>query len=150
MLEFFQPNELESALNILRNIPPPYDTHLGKQCFTDFVLSQQFSCPRDSDIVRVELSDGAGLPSYSALYRGLAEGVPMVISGIDPGDHNLTPDYFIQRHGEEIVTVINTVTGEDRTLPLADFMRPFGVPDSDALPEKLKVPLFRLLPGRSC
>lgn len=109
----------------------------------DFVSSKHLSCPPDAGIVRIELSHGAGLPSYSSLYRAIASGVPTVVSGIDPGDDNLTPEYFIQRHGEELVTVINTVTGEDRTLPLATFMQPFNVSDSDsaANPEKLKVPL---------
>ncbi|VDC04163.1 unnamed protein product [Peniophora sp. CBMAI 1063] len=99
---------------------------------------QPVLCPTDAEIVHVELSDGAGLPSYGTLYQSLASGVPIVVSGINPGDSNLTPGYFIKRHGKEIVTVVNTVTGAVRTVALEDFMRDFGTSDTDVQPEKLK------------
>lgn len=98
--------------------------------------STQLPCPPDAEVMRVELSDGGGLPSYSTVYNALATGVPLVVSGINPGE-SLTHEYFIQWHGEEMVKVINTTTQATRTIALATFMRKFGTPTTD--PEKLKV-----------
>ena len=94
------------------------------------------------------LTDGAGLPSYSTLYQNLAAGVPIVVTGIDPGESNLTPEYFIRRHGHEVVTVVNTKTGVDRSLDLATFMQSFDCPPADVDPEKLKVPSSLFLSSR--
>lgn len=63
----------------------------------------------------------------------------MVVSGINAGDRNLTPDYFIQRHGLNKVTVINTRTHVPREVNLEEFMAKLRVRDDDGDPEKLKV-----------
>lgn len=140
LLECFRPGELETALKILGTIPPPYDHHPWYSDVIDPILSKQIRCPPDADdIVRVKLSGRAGLPSYSTLYTTLASGVPMVVSGIKPGGHNLSPEFFVKSYGKEIVTVINTVTHATRTIELATFMEKFGVFDVDVEPEKLKV-----------
>ncbi|VDC00217.1 unnamed protein product [Peniophora sp. CBMAI 1063] len=72
------------------------------------------------------------------LYQALATGTPVVVSGIDPGETNLTPEFFISRHGDEMVTVTNTNTGADRTLMLREYMHSFTTPSADVEPEKLK------------
>lgn len=69
----------------------------------------------------------------------------MVVSGTNPGDSNLTPQYFIKRHGKELVTVVNTRTGAQRTLALETFMEQFRVRRIPVDPEKLKVRLLHLL-----
>ncbi|VDC04896.1 unnamed protein product [Peniophora sp. CBMAI 1063] len=122
LLEFFRPMELENALVSLDSAPS----------------IEPRRCPPNAEVVNIELSDGAGLPSYGTLYSALASGVPMVVSGINPGESNLTPAYFTKRHGKEIVTVVNTVSGTARTLALEEFMQDFGNPDALVEPEKLK------------
>ena len=87
----------------------------------------------------MKLSDGAGLPSYSTLYTTLAAGVPLIVSGIRPGDSNLTPEYFIRRYGKERVTVVNTMTGGQRIITLSNFMDSFANVLATPEPEKLKV-----------
>lgn len=62
-----------------------------------------------------------------------------MISGVDPGDSNLTPNYFIRRHGKEMVTLVNTKTGAQRTLALETFMNRFTARKIPVDPEKLKV-----------
>ncbi|VDC04886.1 unnamed protein product [Peniophora sp. CBMAI 1063] len=123
LLEFFQPHELENALEVLRRAQQVQET----------------SCPSDADeVVRVTLSHGAGQPSYATLYKALASGVPVVVSGIDPGNSNLTPDFFVKWYGDEEVTVVNTATRSARTTVLSAFMENFDDPDASAEPEKIQ------------
>lgn len=79
--------------------------------------------------------------TYSKLYQTLASGIPLIVSGINPGDRNLTPEYFIHNHGDTMVALTNTKTGVQRTVPLKVFMEQFGQPKDPDNPEKLKVQL---------
>lgn len=98
-----------------------------------------------ADLIRIQLSDTAEAPDYATLYNTLASGVPLIISGIDPGVRNLTPEYFMQRHGNNEVTVVNTKTGATRTVLLSEFMATFRKSgDNPDNPQKLKVSLSSL------
>ena len=138
-MEFFQKDELENALDILKKMPSPYACHFRSCIVIDPVFSNKFRRPPDAGVIRIELSDGAGLPSYSSLYTALASGVPMVVSGIDPGHRNLTPDFFIERHGTERVKIIRTLDNQEEVVDLAIFMESFGSLVAIVNPAKLKV-----------
>ena len=105
----------------------------------DYALRVIRPCPSNAEVVNVRVSDGAGLPSYSTVYEALATGVPLVVSGLNPGEKNLTPEYFIQRHGKTMVHVVNTLTGARRSVALARFLRGFCSADAKVNPEKLQV-----------
>ncbi|VDC01277.1 unnamed protein product [Peniophora sp. CBMAI 1063] len=130
LLEPFEKDELEDALveieemEALDRLPSSQD-HLGPHS------------PRE-DLIRMTLTDKANPITYSKLYRALARGVPLTVSGIDPGNRNLTPEYFIHNHGNALVTLTNTKTGEQRDVVLESFMETFGQPPDPDNPEKLQ------------
>ncbi|VDC01413.1 unnamed protein product [Peniophora sp. CBMAI 1063] len=124
LLEVFQAGELEQALEDVEQFPS-----------REFVPGPLSS---DREVIRVNLQDGAEPPTYSVVYRALAEGIPMIVSGIRPGDRNLTPEYFINKHGDTMVTLTNTKTGSQRKVALRTFMDSFGKPVNPESPEKLQ------------
>ncbi|VDC04157.1 unnamed protein product [Peniophora sp. CBMAI 1063] len=73
------------------------------------------------------------------LYQALSKGIPVKVSGIHPGDRNLTPEYFTHNHGDTIVTLTNTKTGVQRKVALKSFMDEFAKPPDPDNPEKLQV-----------
>ncbi|KZV63943.1 hypothetical protein PENSPDRAFT_554904, partial [Peniophora sp. CONT] len=64
--------------------------------------------------------------------------VPVVVSGINAGDRNLTPEYFIRRYGSTRVTITNTKTEETRKVDLAEFMEKLSLRHDPGDPAKLK------------
>ncbi|KZV61956.1 hypothetical protein PENSPDRAFT_592123, partial [Peniophora sp. CONT] len=50
-----------------------------------------------------------------------------------------TPEYFLERHGLNTVTVVNTKTDAKRSVLLRDFMANFRTGDDPEIPEKLQV-----------
>lgn len=59
---------------------------------------------------RFNLKDDASSFTYGDFFASFANGVPIVVSGIEPGDDNFSPSYFINNFGDEKVNVIDTVT----------------------------------------
>ena len=64
-----------------------------------------------------------------------------MVSGINAGDRNLNPAYFIRRYGSDKVVVIHMSTNESEDTDLTEFMTrlSLGTPDD---PLKLKVSLL--------
>ncbi|VDC04042.1 unnamed protein product [Peniophora sp. CBMAI 1063] len=86
----------------------------------------------------MRITDSRNPLTYAKVYDALANGIPMVVSGINPGHRNLTPEYFVQNHGDTVVTLTNTKTGSQRKLALKHFMYKFGKPQDPKNPEKLQ------------
>ncbi|KZV59094.1 hypothetical protein PENSPDRAFT_760505, partial [Peniophora sp. CONT] len=122
LVEPFQPGELEEALMSLQDTPRP----------------ERPAWISDGKLIEVQLTNGGGLPRYSDLYRALAAGVPVVVHGINAGDYNLTPEYFIRRFGSQKVTVINIKTTDRYDLDLEAFMNKMCLREDPDDPVKLK------------
>ncbi|VDC02879.1 unnamed protein product [Peniophora sp. CBMAI 1063] len=123
LLEVFEVGEAEEALESLRKTQqrsPPCPLTL----------------PREP--LRVNLLDDSDSITYSKLYQALAQGIPLIVSGIRPGSRNLTPQYFIHNHGDTPVMLTNTKTGSKRKVALKLFMEDFVSPSDSANPEKLQ------------
>ncbi|VDB96467.1 unnamed protein product [Peniophora sp. CBMAI 1063] len=124
LLEVFKTGEAEEALSDFRE---RRELHPSPQ-----------PQPLAREPIRTNLQDKSDIPTYSKLYHALANGIPMTVAGIHPGDRNLTPDYFIHKHGDTIVTLTNTKTGSQRRVALKHFMSGFGSSIDPENPEKLQ------------
>ncbi|VDC05425.1 unnamed protein product [Peniophora sp. CBMAI 1063] len=123
LLDNFEVGELEAALLFYKQVP------------SRVPIPRPLPC---REPLRLTVGDEAAPLTYSAIYRSLAAGTPIMVSGINPGERNLTPEYFIHHHGDTMVTLTNTKTDAQRVVPLVEFMDKFGRPSDPENPEKLQ------------
>ncbi|KZV61224.1 hypothetical protein PENSPDRAFT_693583 [Peniophora sp. CONT] len=115
LMHAFEDADYQAVRRLLQDIndgePPP----LGRQ-------------DTPQSVGRFDVATDPRSLTYASFLRFFDAGIPVVVSGLNPGEDSLTPAAFIRRHGKLEVDLVDTAT--DQALPgkfaLDDYLTSFS------------------------